>query len=96
MSPRSTVESKILARLKDPELRDVALSRTGGGDWGIKVPGDPEHTIYVWIDALSNYLTTVDTDERRKYWPADVQYIGKDILWFHAAIWPAVRGVKPG
>jgi methionyl-tRNA synthetase len=82
--------NEILNRLRDPELRDVALSRTGSGDWGIKVPGDAEHTIYVWIDALLNYLTTVDTDERRKYWPADVQFIGKDILWFHAAIWPAL------
>jgi methionyl-tRNA synthetase len=95
-------KNEILARLRgspanpakgieaDP-LRDIPISRTGGGEWGIKVPGDAEHTIYVWIDALLNYLTTVDTDERRAAcWPADVQFIGKDILWFHAGIWPAL------
>lgn len=81
-------KNEILGRLKT--ARDVPLSRTGLVDWGIKVPGDAEHSIYVWIDALLNYLTTVDTDERRKYWPADVQFIGKDILWFHAAIWPSL------
>jgi methionyl-tRNA synthetase len=71
-------------------LNDVPISRTGGGDWGIRVPGDPEHTIYVWIDALFNYISAVDTDERRKFWPADVHLIAKDILWFHAVIWPAM------
>lgn len=81
-------KNEILGRLKT--ARDVPLSRTGLVDWGIKVPGDDEHSIYVWIDALLNYLTTIDTDERRKYWPADVQFVGKDILWFHAAIWPAL------
>jgi methionyl-tRNA synthetase len=81
-------KNEILGRLKT--ARDVPLSRTGLVDWGIKVPGDAEHSIYVWIDALLNYLTTVDTEERRKYWPADVQFIGKDILWFHAAIWPSL------
>lgn len=81
-------KNEILGRLKT--ARDVPLSRTGLVDWGIRVPGDAEHSIYVWIDALLNYLTTVDTDERRKYWPADVQFVGKDILWFHAAIWPSL------
>jgi methionyl-tRNA synthetase len=71
-------------------LNDVPISRTGGGDWGIRVPGDDAHIIYVWIDALFNYLSTVDTDARRKYWPADVHLIAKDILWFHAVIWPAL------
>jgi len=71
-------------------LNDVPISRTGGGDWGIRVPGDEQHTIYVWIDALFNYLSTVDTDARRNYWPADVHLIAKDILWFHAVIWPAL------
>jgi methionyl-tRNA synthetase len=71
-------------------LNDVPISRTGGGDWGIRVPGDEQHTIYVWIDALFNYLSTVDTDARRKYWSPDVHLIAKDILWFHAVIWPAL------
>ncbi len=80
---------EILNRIADAE--DVPISRTGQSDWGIPVPGDEEHTIYVWIDALFNYLTTVDTDERRRYWQAQaVHLIAKDILWFHAAIWPAV------
>lgn len=81
-------KNEILGRLKT--ARDVPLSRTGLVDWGIKVPGDAKHSIYVWIDALLNYLTAIDTDERRKYWPADVQFVGKDILWFHAAIWPGL------
>ena len=71
-------------------LNDVPISRTGGGDWGIKVPGDEQHVIYVWIDALINYLSTVDTPDRIKYWPANVHLIAKDILWFHAVIWPAM------
>ncbi|WP_339912068.1 class I tRNA ligase family protein, partial [Symmachiella dynata] len=69
----------------------------GSGGWGIPVPGEAEQTIYVWIDALFNYLTFVDTDadspmgDRRKFWQAGaVHFIAKDILWFHAAIWPAL------
>jgi len=80
--------NEIIERIKTAE--DVPISRTGAGDWGITIPGDEDHTIYVWIDALFNYVTTVDTDERRHYWPADVHLIAKDILWFHAAIWPAM------
>jgi methionyl-tRNA synthetase len=71
-------------------LNDVPISRISAGGWGIEVPGDPQHVIYVWIDALINYLSTVDTDERRHWWPADVHLVGKDILWFHAVIWPAL------
>ena len=71
-------------------LNDVPISRTGAGGWGIQVPGDTEHVIYVWIDALFNYLSTVDTPERINYWPATVHLIAKDILWFHAVIWPAL------
>jgi methionyl-tRNA synthetase len=80
--------NEIIQRIRDAE--DVPISRTGAGDWGIKVPGDDEHTIYVWIDALFNYLTTIDTPERRRYWPATFHLIAKDILWFHACIWPAM------
>jgi len=80
---------EVLGRIEEG-LNDVPISRSGSGGWGIAVPGDPEQTIYVWIDALFNYLTAVDTDERRHYWPCDVHFIGKDILWFHAVVWPAV------
>lgn len=81
--------NEIVQRIKDAE--DVPISRTGSTGWGIPVPGDEAHTIYVWIDALFNYLTTVDTDDRRKYWQCGpVHVIAKDILWFHAAIWPAI------
>lgn len=72
---------------------DVSVSRQSL-PWGITVPMDPEQTIYVWIDALLNYITALgyDDDGERfnRYWPADVHLIGKEILWFHGAIWPAV------
>ncbi|MCK1742309.1 methionine--tRNA ligase [Bradyrhizobium sp. 139] len=73
-------------------LRDLSISRTTF-DWGVKVPGDEEHVMYVWVDALTNYITGVGfPDERDKnwgYWPADVHIIGKDIIRFHAVYWPA-------
>ena len=78
-------------------LNKVPVSRRikeGDADWGIRMPGDDEHRIYVWIEALCNYLTIVDTDDRRQYWPADrplaVHLMAKDILWFHAVIWPCM------
>lgn len=84
--------NEIIARIR--EMEDVPISRTSegsGAPWGIRIPGDEQHTIYVWIDALFNYLSTVDTDERRKYWTCGpIHIIAKDILWFHAAIWPAM------
>ncbi|MCP8618160.1 methionine--tRNA ligase [Salirhabdus salicampi] len=75
-----------------PGLEDLAVSRTTF-DWGIKVPGDPKHVIYVWIDALTNYITALgygtDDDERyKKYWPADVHLVGKEIVRFHTIYWP--------
>jgi methionyl-tRNA synthetase len=74
-------------------LRDLSISRTTF-DWGIKVPNDPEHVMYVWVDALTNYITATGYIEdqngpRAKYWPADVHIIGKDIIRFHAVYWPA-------
>ncbi len=74
-------------------LRDLSISRTSF-DWGVQVPGHPDHIMYVWIDALTNYLTGVgfpDTDSEafRRYWPADLHMIGKDIIRFHAVYWPA-------
>ncbi len=82
-------KNEVIARIR-AGLNDVPISRTGAEGWGIAVPGDEAHSIYVWIDALCNYLTTVDTDDRRTFWPADVHLIAKDILWFHAVIWPAL------
>jgi methionyl-tRNA synthetase len=74
-------------------LQDLSLSRTTF-DWGIKVPGNDKHIMYVWVDALTNYITAVgfpDTDSAKfkKYWPADLHVIGKDIVRFHAVYWPA-------
>ena len=74
-------------------LKDLSLSRTTF-DWGIKVPANPKHIMYVWVDALTNYITAVgypDTDSAmfKKYWPADLHVIGKDIVRFHAVYWPA-------
>ena len=74
-------------------LKDLSLSRTTF-DWGIKVPGNSKHIMYVWVDALTNYITAVgypDTDSAmfKKYWPADLHVIGKDIVRFHAVYWPA-------
>ncbi|CAG9610124.1 methionine--tRNA ligase [Pseudoneobacillus rhizosphaerae] len=75
-----------------PGLEDLAVSRTTF-DWGIKVPGNPKHVIYVWIDALSNYITALGygTDKDSKYlnyWPADVHLVGKEIVRFHTIYWP--------
>ncbi|MFG1357946.1 methionine--tRNA ligase [Xanthobacter pseudotagetidis] len=74
-------------------LQDLSISRTTF-DWGIPVPGDPKHIMYVWVDALTNYITALgypDTqaDLFKRYWPADVHVIGKDIIRFHAVYWPA-------
>ncbi|MBT1003201.1 methionine--tRNA ligase [Paenarthrobacter sp. DKR-5] len=74
-------------------LEDLSISRTTF-DWGVPVPGNPEHVMYVWVDALTNYLTgvgypDVDSERFRKFWPADVHVIGKDISRFHAIYWPA-------
>ena len=72
-------------------LRDLSASRTTF-DWGIPVPGDEKHVMYVWFDALTNYLTATgwpDKHERNAFWPADLHVIGKDIIRFHAVYWPA-------
>lgn len=75
-----------------PGLEDLAVSRTTF-DWGVKVPGDPKHVIYVWIDALSNYITALGygsehPDKFDRYWPADVHLVGKEIVRFHTIYWP--------
>lgn len=86
-------------------LNDLSVSRTSV-KWGIPVPDDPEHTMYVWFDALSNYITAVGFGnaerggeaEFQKYWPANLQLVGKDILRFHTVYWPAfllAAGLEP-
>ena len=74
-------------------LEDISISRTSF-DWGVPVPDDPDHVMYVWVDALTNYLTgagfpDIDSELFRRYWPADLHMIGKDIIRFHAVYWPA-------
>lgn len=73
-------------------LKDLSITRTTV-KWGVPVPGDPKHTIYVWFDALNNYVTGIgydwDMDRYEKFWPADVHLMAKDILRFHAVYWPA-------
>jgi methionyl-tRNA synthetase len=72
-------------------LSDLSISRTAFG-WGVPVPDDPKHVMYVWVDALTNYLTATgfpDAGPRSKFWPADAHVIGKDITRFHAIYWPA-------
>ncbi|MFA4985925.1 MAG: methionine--tRNA ligase [Candidatus Brocadiia bacterium] len=74
-------------------LDDISVSRSSF-DWGIPVPGDPHHIIYVWFDALLNYISALgaseDETQLRKWWPADVHLMAKDILWFHTVIWGAM------
>lgn len=83
-------------------LRDLSISRTSF-NWGVPVPDDPDHIMYVWIDALTNYITALgfpDTEsaDYQRFWPADVHMVGKDILRFHAVYWPAfmmAAGLEP-
>ena len=74
-------------------LRDLSISRTTF-DWGVKVPGNDKHIMYVWVDALTNYISALgypdmNAEKMKKYWPCDVHLIGKDIIRFHAVYWPA-------
>ncbi|SET74193.1 methionyl-tRNA synthetase [Oceanobacillus limi] len=85
-------KNEMLSNFIKPGLEDLAVSRTTF-DWGVKVPGDPKHVIYVWIDALSNYITALgygtDNEEKyQKYWPADVHLMSKEIVRFHTIYWP--------
>ncbi len=75
---------EILSRLESEPMRDLSITRPNKG-WGIPVPSKPEYVIYTWFDALINYYTA---SEPKKFWPNDVHVIGRDILWFHAVIWP--------
>ncbi len=96
ISPEARKKEMVNNFLK-PGLKDLCVSRTSF-TWGIPVSFDPKHVIYVWIDALSNYITAlgydpdadVQSETYRKYWPANVQIIGKDILRFHTIYWPII------
>ena len=82
----------ILKRLKENPLRDLSCSRTTF-KWGVPVPGDDKHVMYVWFDALSNYISGIEllkNGTNAKYWPAQCHIIGKDIIWFHCVIWPCM------
>lgn len=90
-APRSRFNEVI--RFVEGGLEDLSISRTSF-DWGVPVPGDPDHVMYVWVDALTNYLTgagfpNTDSEQYRTYWPADLHVIGKDISRFHCIFWPA-------
>ena len=93
LEPQTRVNEMVNNFLK-PGLSDLCVSRTSV-KWGIPVDFDPKHTVYVWIDALFNYMTALgfksdDDSLLKKYWPADVHIIGKEIVRFHAIIWPAL------
>ncbi|WP_373823273.1 methionine--tRNA ligase [Streptococcus ferus] len=85
--------NEMLKNFIEPGLEDLAVSRTTY-TWGVKVPSDPKHVIYVWIDALINYITALgygwsdDLAKFHQFWPADIHMIGKDILRFHSIYWP--------
>ena len=87
-----TIKAEVLGMLA--EMRDIAISRpVESVSWGIEVPDNPDQVIYVWFDALLNYITVLDYPdgaEFKSHWPADVQIIGRDILRFHALVWPAL------
>lgn len=92
IQPASRAKEMINNFLK-PGLDDLAVSRTSF-DWGVPVPFNEKHVIYVWFDAVCNYITALgypeDTDDMAKFWPADVHLVGKDIVRFHTIIWPII------
>ena len=93
LQPRSRVNEMVNNFIK-PGLEDLCVSRTSF-TWGVPVDFDPGHVVYVWVDALSNYITALgymndQYDDYQKYWPADVHIVGKEIVRFHSIIWPAM------
>jgi len=100
IAPRSR-RNEVISFVKGG-LNDLSISRTSFS-WGIPVPGNPKHVMYVWLDALTNYLTAVGYPDRnsatyRRYWPADLHMVGKDIVRFHCVYWPAflmAAGIAP-
>ncbi|MSS74923.1 methionine--tRNA ligase [Candidatus Pacearchaeota archaeon] len=83
-----TRANEVMERIKKDGLTDICISRKGA-QWGIDFPNDPEYKVWVWIDALINYISGLEEKEK-KYWPAQVHVIGKGINWFHSVIWPAL------
>ena len=93
LQPQSR-QNEMLNNFLRPGLKDLCVSRTSF-KWGVPVTFDEKHVVYVWVDALSNYITalgygTENEEEYKKYWPADIHLVGKDILRFHTIIWPAL------
>ena len=93
LEPRSRVNEMVNNFIK-PGLEDLCVSRTSF-NWGVPVDFDPGHVVYVWVDALSNYITALgydndQYDDYEKFWPADVHFVGKEIVRFHSIIWPAM------
>lgn len=89
-----TRKNEMLNNFIKPGLEDLAITRTSF-NWGVKVPNDPKHVVYVWIDALCNYITALgygsdDLTLFNKYWPADVHMVGKEIVRFHTIYWPII------
>lgn len=87
-------KQEMLNNFIKPGLEDLALTRTSF-DWGVHVPSDPKHVVYVWIDALCNYITalgygTKDDELFKKFWPANIQMVGKEIVRFHTIYWPII------
>ncbi len=85
-------KNELFSNFIEPGIEDLCITRTTF-DWGVKVPKDPKHVIYVWLDALTNYITALgymsdDDTLFKKYWPADLQIVGKDIIRFHGIYWP--------
>ena len=87
-----TKRNEIVSRIKQEGLKDLSVSRYKA-DWGVDVPSDSEHKIYVWLDALINYISALgypSGSKYKKYWPADIHIIGKGINWFHSVIWISI------
>lgn len=90
VNPKSKY-NEILSRLEGDELHDLSISRPNQG-WGVEVPGNPKFVMYTWFDALINYYSALDAKDANflSNWPCDMHVVGKDILWFHAVIWPCM------
>lgn len=90
----TTRQREMINNFLKPGLQDICVSRTSF-QWGVQVPFDPKHVVYVWIDALTNYITALgygseDDSLFKKFWPADIHMMGKEIVRFHSIIWPAI------
>jgi methionyl-tRNA synthetase len=90
LSPKWRAE-EIISRVKSSDLKDISITRATTR-WGIPFPKDPKLVLYVWLDALPNYITAIGWPEKKyeKYWPADLHLVGKEINWFHTVLWPAI------